>query len=256
MPGSPPRRRLRPLAPASGRRSAAKSSSISSMVSPSQAPKPRSRSRSSTLRGTEPGGEDLRGLPRPRQIARVDPVRRGRACSELAHLRPPGLVHRRVEWPCQRWSRFQSVSPWRTRSSVVTVCTLASHGVGTERTCLPRHRSDRRDRSRDRALARGGGGARRRLGRDPERVEQARAESGAERGVAADVGEAGGPETAVAAALGSVVSTAWSTTSGCLRLRLSPSHGRGVGRALAGQRAELRPRDPRCRPTDEGTGRA
>jgi 3-oxoacyl-[acyl-carrier protein] reductase len=38
-------------------------------------------------------------------------------------------------------------------------------------------------------------------GRDPERVEQARAESGAEAGVVADVGQAGGPETAVAAAL-------------------------------------------------------
>jgi NAD(P)-dependent dehydrogenase (short-subunit alcohol dehydrogenase family) len=38
-------------------------------------------------------------------------------------------------------------------------------------------------------------------GRDPERVEQARAESGAEAGVVADVGQAGGPETAVATAL-------------------------------------------------------
>jgi 3-oxoacyl-[acyl-carrier protein] reductase len=38
-------------------------------------------------------------------------------------------------------------------------------------------------------------------GRDLERVEQARAESGAEAGVVADVGQAGGPETAVAAAL-------------------------------------------------------
>jgi 3-oxoacyl-[acyl-carrier protein] reductase len=38
-------------------------------------------------------------------------------------------------------------------------------------------------------------------GRDPERVEQARAKSGAEAGVVADVGQAGGPETAVAAAL-------------------------------------------------------
>lgn len=38
-------------------------------------------------------------------------------------------------------------------------------------------------------------------GRDPKRVEQARAESGAEAGVVADVGQAGGPETAVAAAL-------------------------------------------------------
>jgi 3-oxoacyl-[acyl-carrier protein] reductase len=38
-------------------------------------------------------------------------------------------------------------------------------------------------------------------GRDPDRVEQARAESGAEGGVVADVGQAGGPETAVTAAL-------------------------------------------------------
>jgi NAD(P)-dependent dehydrogenase (short-subunit alcohol dehydrogenase family) len=38
-------------------------------------------------------------------------------------------------------------------------------------------------------------------GRDPERVEHARAESGAEAGVVADVGQAGGPETVVAAAV-------------------------------------------------------
>ena len=38
-------------------------------------------------------------------------------------------------------------------------------------------------------------------GRDPERVEQARVESGAERGVVADVGQVGGPEAAVAVAL-------------------------------------------------------
>ena len=37
-------------------------------------------------------------------------------------------------------------------------------------------------------------------GRDPERVERARAESGAEAGVAADLGEPGAPEAAVAAA--------------------------------------------------------
>jgi 3-oxoacyl-[acyl-carrier protein] reductase len=38
-------------------------------------------------------------------------------------------------------------------------------------------------------------------GRNPERVERARAEAGAERGFVADLGEAGGPEAALAAAL-------------------------------------------------------
>ena len=55
-----------PRAPASGRRSAAKSSSISSMVSPSQAPKPRSRSRSSSTTGTPSRAERISAVSRAR----------------------------------------------------------------------------------------------------------------------------------------------------------------------------------------------
>jgi 3-oxoacyl-[acyl-carrier protein] reductase len=117
-----------------------------------------------------------------------------RACSR------PRSFNGGSEWPCHRRSRFQSVSPWRTRSSVVTVCTLASLDLGLEgRVCLVTGSTGGIGLATARLLA--AEGARVVVtGRDRGRVEEARSGSGAERGVVADLSLPEGAATVLAAA--------------------------------------------------------
>src|SRR5690348_2768227 len=93
------------------------------------------------------------------------------------------------EWPCQRPSRFQSVSPWRTRRSVVT---------GRTRLAVPMDLGLSGKRCLVTGSTAGIGLATARMlvaegahvtvtGRDADRVEHARADAGAAKGIPADL---------------------------------------------------------------------
>ena len=160
MPGSPPRQRLRPLARPPAGRSAAKSSSISSMVSPSQAPKPRSRSRSSSTTGTPSRAErsPRSPAPAPDRSSRSGPA--GRA---VAGARAPGDARSRSS-PCrvalpavvavpvglpvadqeQRRHRLYASQPWSWDSEDVSASSLARPEGSVSR---PRACSRRRGRA-------------------------------------------------------------------------------------------------------------
>src|SRR5215831_12422918 len=123
---------------------------------------------------------------------------RAAACAQ------PRSVRGRSAWPCQRRARFQSVSPWRASSSVVTrtscrrlaramdldlrdrvcVVTGSTAGIGLETARLLAAEEAR-------VVV---------TGRDSERVESARLESGAELGVVADLGEPAAAADLIAAA--------------------------------------------------------
>ncbi len=70
----------------------------------------------------EARADDLGGVPRAAQVARVDRVDRlaGEPLGEARACSRPRSFKGTSACPCQRRSAFQSVSPCRTRSSVVT----------------------------------------------------------------------------------------------------------------------------------------
>ena len=175
-------------------------------------------------REAEARADDLRRLARPREVAgrprRSAPGEPTRASSR-ACARPVSFSGGSA-WPCQRRSRFQSVSPCRARRSVVTPANVAARGPRTRGQGLRRHRLDRR--------ASGSHGREQLAGRGREgRHARAAARDGlGDLHVAADLAEPGEPERLVAAALGG------------LRARRLPRQQRRLGRDPTLRRADRR----------------
>src|SRR6266516_3525879 len=127
------------------------------------------------------------------------------SASSVAWARPRS-VRGRSACPCQRRSRFQSVSPWRASSSVVTLtsCRRLARAMDLDlrdRVCVVTGSTAGIGLATARLLA--AEGARVVVtGRDSERVDRAREEAGAALGVVADLAEPAAAEELIAAANG------------------------------------------------------
>ena len=139
----PPRARARRAARASrrpGARRRGKRASISARVRPDHAPTSISRSPASATTGTAVRRGDDLAPSRARAAGRSSRPRRtasSRSCSasSRACARPVSFSGGSAQ-PCQRPSRFQSVSPCRARRIVVTAATVAPPmDLGLARRC-------------------------------------------------------------------------------------------------------------------------
>ena len=141
--------------------------------------------------------QDLCGLARPAQVARVDGVDGAvegagerRACSR------PRSLRRVSAWPCQRPSRFQSVSPCRASRIVVTATRLGRPWISASGPRLPRHRLDRGIGLETARLLRRGARGRRQRSRSPNASRAHGPEAAPRSASPAISSEPGAPEAA------------------------------------------------------------